>query len=205
MNLTITAIKAQVKNPDRVSVFVNEKYAFSLTHTQLLEQKIHSGLEIDEVRLEALKKASDFGKAYERILNYVMIRPRSRKEVEDYCWRKQIAAEDCQIIIEKLAARRYINDESFARSWIESRRLTKNFSVRKLRLELRQKGVSNEIIESALATSGYSEQSALKDLITKKRRLSRYQDNQKLLQYLVRQGFSYDDVKNELDLAEYTS
>ncbi|HSX27838.1 MAG TPA: RecX family transcriptional regulator [Candidatus Saccharimonadales bacterium] len=196
--MKITAIKAQVKNPERVSVYVDEKYAFSLTHTQLLDSKIHSGLEIDDAKLAELKKMSEFGKAYGRILNYVMIRPRSHKEVEDYCWRKKITPEDCRVIIEKLAKRGYINDASFARSWIESRRLTKASSQRKLRMELRHKGVSDDAIQEAFAHSEYDELAALQEVITKKRRLSRFQDDQKLLQYLIRQGFSYDAARQAL-------
>ena len=196
--MQITAIKAQVKNQERVSVYVDEKYAFSLTHNQLLEQKIHSGLEIDESRLAELKAASEFGKAFDRILNYLMIRPRSRKEVQDYCWRKKITPEDCAIIMEKLAARGYIDDAKFARAWVESRRLTKASSKRKLQLELRQKGVSDEYIAKAFEASEYDERTALEEMITKKRRLSRYQDDQKLLQYLIRQGFAYDLVKELL-------
>lgn len=196
--MKITAIKAQVKNQERVSVYVDEKYAFSLTHNQLLEQKIHTGLELDDARLSELKAASEFGKAFDRILNYLMIRPRSQKEVRDYCWRKQITPEDCQAIMDKLIARGYLDDAKFARAWVESRRLTKASSKRKLQLELRQKGVSDELIAQALESSEYDEQTALRDMITKKRRLSRYQDDQKLLQYLVRQGFAYDTVKELL-------
>jgi len=200
--MKITAIKAQVRNPDRVSVYVDEKYSFSLSHTQLLDERIHSGLEIDEARLATLKAASDFGKAYERVLNYLMVRPRSRKEIEDYCWRKKIGPEDCQTIITKLAKFGYINDAAFARSWVESRRLTKATSRRKLQLELRQKGVTDELVAEAFETSEYSETEALRQMITKKRRLSRYQDNQKLTEYLIRQGFSYGAVSAALAAGE---
>lgn len=75
--MKITAIKAQVKNPERVSIYVDEKYAFSLNHAQLLDLKIRIGLELDDAHLAELKKASELGKAYERALIFSMIRPRS--------------------------------------------------------------------------------------------------------------------------------
>src|SRR5690348_4752146 len=108
--MKITAIKAQVKNPDRVSVYVDEKYAFSLGYGQVLDFKIHAGLELDDARLSELKHASDLGKAYERALNYVMIRPRSLREMQDYCRRKKWAPGDCQIVIDKLVAKHYLDD-----------------------------------------------------------------------------------------------
>lgn len=195
--MKITAIKAQVKNPERVSIYVDEKYAFSLNHAQLLEQKLHSGLEVNDARLAELKKASDFGKAYERALNYVLIRPRSVRELQQYARRKLWAPEDAQVIIDKLLAKGYLNDASFAKAWVRNRQLGKAMSARKLKLELKQKGVADDNIAEALATEDYDEQAALKALIAKKRKLSRFAaDDQKLMQYLARQGFGYDDIKN---------
>lgn len=198
--MKITGIKAQVKNPERVSIYVDEKYAFSLNHNQLLEQKLRTGLEIDQARLDDLKHVSEQGKAYERALNYVMIRPRSVREVQQYARRKQWSAKDTSLIIDKLIARNYLNDTAFAKAWVESRKLTKNYSVRKLRLELKQKGVADDIVNEVLDNQGYDEQAALKALVAKKLKLSRYKnDPQKLMQYLARQGFGYDDIKSALE------
>ena len=193
--MKITAIKAQVKNAERVSIYIDGVYAFSLNHAQLLEQKLRSGLDIDEPRLAELKRVSETGKLYDRLLRYVLVRPRSKHEVELYCRRKQFDPDACAAIIEKLLARNYLNDTAFAKAWVESRRLTKAVSERRLRLELKQKGVADAIITEVSSQSEYSQKDALAVLITKKRRLLRYQDNQKLMQYLLQQGFTYDDVQ----------
>jgi regulatory protein len=193
-SLVITAIKAQVKNQNRVSVYVNGAYAFSLTPSQLLEQKIHGGLALTEARLAELKKASEFGKAFERTLNFVMIRTRSTREVRDYFWRKKIVPEDGEVILQKLTARGYVNDANFARAWVQQRQLTKARSRRQLTAELKQKGVNDATIAAALQTQDYDEHAALRELIAKKRKITRYQDPQKLKQYLARQGFGFDDI-----------
>jgi regulatory protein len=198
--MKITSVKAQTKNPERVSVYVDEKYAFSLNHAQLLDQRIHAGLELTEERLSELKHISEFGKAYERALMYAMLRPRSVREMQDYCRRKKWSPEDAKAIIDKLAARRYLDDSTFARSWVENRALNKSTSQRKLRLELKQKGVTDDIIAEVLAGSSYDEGKALRDIIAKKRKLSRFKDNdQKLMEYLARQGFGFDDIKGALN------
>ncbi len=196
--MTITAIKAQVKKSDRVSVFIDGIYSVSLTQSQLLDEKLFVGLEIDDTRLATLKKASDFGKLYERIMHFIMIRPRSRRELELYCQRKNYTAEDCAKIIEKLLRLGYVNDARFAKAWVESRRLTKPMSIRALRAELRQKGISDDDITAALDASDYNEAIMLRKLIGKKQRLTRYKDHQKLLQYLAHQGFSYDAIQSAL-------
>jgi regulatory protein len=197
--MKITAIKAQVKNPDRVSIYVDEKYAVSLSYSQVLDFKVRVGLELDEASLDELKKASDLGKAYERALQYVMLRPRSVKELRDYAWRKKWSPEDAETIVSKLVSRGYVNDESFARSWVESRALRGKTSVRKLRLELKQKGITDDIMASAIDGSSYNEQVVLREVIAKKRRLARFKDDAKLMQYLAGQGFSFDDIKSALE------
>lgn len=197
--MKVTALKAQVKNPERVSVFIDGAYSFSLNHAQLLEQKLRVGLELDALRLAELKQASDFGKAYERALNFVTIRPRSELELHQYGRRKQWAPETTQAVVAKLKTRRYVDDARFAHAWVEGRRLTKATSARKLQLELKQKGVADVIIREVLADSAHTDSDALQRLIAKKRKLSRYQnDPQKLMQYLARQGFGFDDIKAAL-------
>lgn len=198
--MKITSIKAQVKNPERVSVFVDGTFTFSLSYTQLLEAKIHTGIEIDQARLATLRHQSDFGKAFERALNYVLLRPRSTRELQDYARRKKWTPEDANAIIEKLQTMHYLDDRNFARAWVEQRKLGAKTSQRKLRLELKQKGVADTIIAEVLEQVGFRDDEALNHLIAKKRRLPRYaHDDQKLTQYLVRQGFSYDDVKIALN------
>ncbi|HET9412081.1 MAG TPA: RecX family transcriptional regulator [Candidatus Saccharimonadales bacterium] len=196
--MTITAIKAQVKNPDRVSVYIDQAYAFSLSYNQLLDQKIHAGLQIDQTRVDELKRVSDLGKMYERSLMFAMLRPRSQKELRDYFRRKKWDAADAEHILQKLVAKGYVNDVSFARSWVQNRAINKKMSKRKLVLELKQKGISEEVIRGALDGSDFNESTALSELITKKRKLAKYQDQQKLMQYLARQGFGFDDIKQAL-------
>lgn len=197
--MKITAIKAQVKNTERISIYVDEKYSFSLGYNQLLDQKLHVGLEVDEARIAELKHISDFGKAYERALNYVMIRPRSVREVQDYARRKKWTPEDTAAIIQKLQTRRYLDDANFARAWVENRALGGKTSKRKLQLELKTKGVADDIIKQAIHNAEFDDTNALKELIAKKRRLPKFAaDEQKLMQYLARQGFSFDDIKQAL-------
>lgn len=197
--MRITAIKAQVKNTERVSVYLDGKYSFSLTQSQLLEFKIHSGMELTEQQLEDLQKASDYGKLLGRSMEYVMIRPRSIREVRDYLWRKKADPEMADKIIEKLESRGYLGDAAFARSWVRARQLTKPVSKRRLTAELVQKGVAQEFIQQALGgEEAYDEAEALREIIAKKRKQARYQDEQKLMQYLARQGFGYDLIKSTL-------
>ena len=86
--LKITDIRQAVKNENRVNVFVNKKYSFSLDVAQLVDLKLKVGAEITEEDLVEYKKLSEFGKLYQRTLEWLLIKPRSIKETRDYLWRK---------------------------------------------------------------------------------------------------------------------
>src|SRR6185503_2221243 len=124
----------------------------------------------------------------------------SVREVRDYARRKKWAPEDTEAIIEKLISKKYLDDRVFACAWIENRALVKKTSKRKLQMELKQKGVTDDIITETLAESSFDEGDALRQLIEKKRKLARYaSDDQKLMRYLAGQGFSFDDIKAALE------
>ena len=60
--MTVTALKQQIKNSERVSVFVDGKYSFSLGYNDVIEHKIKLGLELNEPRIKELEKLSAEGK-----------------------------------------------------------------------------------------------------------------------------------------------
>jgi regulatory protein len=197
--VNITAIKQQVKQANRYSVFVDGKYSFSLSESALLDSKIHSGMGLDKTKLAELKSLSATDKAYSRALNYVTIRPRSEWELRTYFQRKTVDKDVAEEIIQKLRRTSLLNDLAFARSWVASRRLLKATSRRRLVQELHQKKIGDDIIEQVLAEDETDERATLRELVAKKRNLSKYKaDPTKLMQYLARQGFGYDDIKSVL-------
>ena len=91
----------------------------------------------------------------------------------------------------------YQNDTAFATWWVGQRRKQLK-SESYIRQELRSKGVNSEIIALALTSDEGTDDEAIKALIDKKRRQLKYQDNQVLLEYLVRKGYRYSLVKELL-------
>jgi regulatory protein len=137
------------------------------------------------------------------------MRPHSAKEIRDYLYRKTrdtrtktgdikkgVPPEVTTRVFERLAEKGYINDEKFARYWVENRSMTKGASRRKLVAELRTKGIEATVVERLWGDSERSDEDELQKVIAKKR--NRYPDDQKFMQYLARQGFSYDDIKQAL-------
>lgn len=194
--MKITDIKRQVKRADRYSIYVDGTYAFSFSENELLESRLRINQDCTTEELDELKNRAIIGKGYDRALSLIMRRPRSEWELRDYLKRKEHQPNTVEIILNKLSIRGYVDDNDFARRWVESRRLLKSTSKRRLILELRQKHVSDETIQSVLNEDVTDEKQVLRDLIDRKRKQTKYQDDQKLIQYLVRQGYNYGDIKD---------
>ena len=209
----ITSISAQVRNPDRVNVSVDGKFRFSLDIFQLTELGVKVGKEFSEEELTALEGESSYGKLYTKALEYSMLRPHSSREMRDYLWRKTretkyksrsgelktrpgVAQEIATRVYDRLVEKGYIDDEKFARWWVENRNLRKGTSRRKLQAELQAKGVASAVIAAMLEDSSRNDENELAKIIAKKR--VKYPDEQKLIAYLARQGFRYDDIKSAL-------
>ncbi len=208
--MKITSISVQQRDKNRVNVSVDGKYRFSLDLSQVVELAIKIGNEYTETELADLENESQFGKLYMRALEYSLMRPHSQHELGQYLYRKTrdtrtktgsikkgVSKVLTERVYDRIIEKGYVNDEAFARYWVENRQLRKGISKRKLQAELAAKGVNRSIVDSLLVETERSDEDEIKKIIEKK--ASRYDDEQKLIAYLARQGFSYDDIKQALD------
>ena len=195
--MKITSIKQQVKNPERASIFIDGKYSFSLSLSELVAEKLKISQELDEASQKRLKKLSEDGKLRARALEWVMNRPRSIREFRDYLFCKKADPDFINKTITEFTEKNYLNETTFT-EWLVDMRRRSGKSERAIRSELASKGVGRDIADEVLA-DGSSELNRLKNLVIKKQKQPRYgSDPHKLMQYLARQGFSYDDIKTAM-------
>lgn len=193
--MKITAIKQQLKRQDRYSIYVDEKYLFSFSQLELQNSGLRVGREVTEQELVELQSTAVIDKAYDRALNLISHRPRSEGEIRDYLRRKDLTDHDTTTVVNRLTERGYLDDADFTKRWVATRRLLKYTSKRRLVQELRQKRVSNDVIQQVLEADETDDLEVLRELVERKRKQTRYQDDLKLMQYLSRQGFSYSEIK----------
>lgn len=200
--MKITDIKQQVKRQDRYSVYVDEKYSFSLSENELMQQGLKIGQEFSKESFDEIKQTAVEDKAYMQAIDLIARRKRSKWEMEQYLKRKGYSNNTITKLLNMLSINKMLDDKDFARAWVENRRLLKHTSKRKLWQELKQKRVPDSIITEALENDETDEQQVLAKIVEKKRTQTRYQDKEKLMAYLLRQGFSYGDVKSALTVSE---
>lgn len=148
----------------------------------------------------------DFEKFYNKALRFLSFRPRSEKEVKDNLQRKKASFSIIETVLKKLKEKKFINDEGFAKWWVEQRTSFRPLGLRLIKIELRQKGISDEMIESGIMNqeSGAKNDLGLaRKLIEKKiaryKGLSKQELYQKLGGFLARRGFDWETIKQAID------
>lgn len=90
---TITDLRPATRGNNRVNVFLDNKFAFSLTIAQVADFKLKIGRQLEDEEITEIQSASDFGKLFQRSLEYALTRPHSEKEMRDYLKRKKMKRE----------------------------------------------------------------------------------------------------------------
>lgn len=160
-----------------------------------------------------------FEKFYNKALRFLSFRPRSEKEIRDYLIRHsgkpKVHPESdsgsstrmtvINRIIAKLKEQKFVNDEEFAKWWIEQRTNFKPRSLRLIKMELKQKGIDEELVQGSILRlrSGQSDLEMAKKLVQKRlqkyKNLPRQEIYQKLGRVLAQKGFSWDTIKESID------
>lgn len=196
----ITALVAQKRNKERVNVYIDGEFAFGLALIEAL--KLHKGQTLTDEEIDRLKALDEVEVAHERALNLLSYRPRSTDEVRRKLQESNKFSENAvDKALEKLERAGLLDDEAFARYWVENRERFSPRSARALRHELRQKGVSDRVVEDVV-TSLDEEDAAYRAAQAKLSRYANAEEDEfrkKLGGYLSRRGFSYGTVRDVLD------
>lgn len=190
----ITALQPQKRDPQRVNIHLDGEYAFSLARIVAAWLKV--GQELSEEKIASLQAEDARERAYQQALLFLSYRARSESEIRQNLRKHEIPEEIIEQTLERLRENQLANDEKFARAWVENRNTFRPRSRRALTVELRQKGLSDEAAQSALA--GLDEEAlAYEAGLKKARRLEVLEWNEfrkKLSEFLARRGFPYSVI-----------
>ena len=134
----------------------------------------------------------------EYALKLLSYRPRSVAEISDRLKGKKLSTKEINAIINKLKKLKLVDDDEFVKWWQSQRDSFRPKSYKILSLELRKKGVSNEVISSNLDTSHEAELGRVKLAFKKKFKTISFanpKEKQKAIRYLASRGFSWDIIK----------
>ncbi len=195
MEQKITAIKAQKKNPNRVNIYLDGEYAFSLA--RIVAAWLQIGQVIDGQKIEALKKQDGEEKAFQRALSMAGYRPRSEQEVRKKLEVHGYSVELIERVLTRLRQAEVLNDERFAREWVENRSVFRPRSRRMMAAELQYKGIPEEVIRKIVGEGEEDEKLAYDAARKRVHRLEnlRWEEfRKKMSDYLGRRGFTYGTI-----------
>lgn len=191
----VTALELQKRRKERVNVHLDGEFAFGLSLH--LAADLQRGQFLADAQIAALQALDQAEQAYRSALRYLAARPRSRAETERHLARKGFGPEVIPGVLERLAAQEYLDDEDFARFWVENRSRFRPRSGAALAGELRQKGVDRDTARAAAGAVDDEEAAwaAVAPKLPRWRMLPVSELDKKLGAYLARRGFDYDTIR----------
>ncbi|WP_027417887.1 RecX family transcriptional regulator [Aneurinibacillus terranovensis] len=200
----ITRLERQKKNKNRVNVYIDEVYAFSLHEDVLVKYRLLKGRQIDPDEMEEILKMEERNRAEQYALRYIGHRPRTVEEVKQHLLQKGFPAEAITEVIHGCIEHNYLDDERFASQWVEERLRLKPRGRHMLRHELRSKGIDAAVIEHAISgVHADTEYGAALSAARKKYSrvsFSAYADlRNKIGPFLQRKGFSLDVINRVIE------
>jgi regulatory protein len=148
---TITALRAQAKDPQRVNVFVDGEFAIGVSLNTISSEGLFVGLALSDEAYARLERTESRDKAFQAGLRLLEARPRSTSELRDRLRRKDFADQAIEAALARLTDLGMLDDAAFARLWVENRQASRPRGVGALRDELRRKGVDRALVEATLS------------------------------------------------------
>ncbi|MDP3994216.1 MAG: RecX family transcriptional regulator [bacterium] len=199
---TVTSIKPQ-KNGRRLNIYIDDEFSFGID----LENFVNVGLKVDQTlsenKVKEIIKKAEFQKTLDKLLRFATLRPRSEKEINNWLKKKKVHESLCDNLLKKLKLLKFLDDKKFAYWWVDQRINFRPKSKRVLSLELRNKGIDNEIVREVLEEANIDEEKIARELLEKKaykwHALPRHRAGQKMSEYLAGKGFGWDTINSVVD------
>ena len=195
----VTRIGAQVRTTDRLNIDLDGEFAFGLSTNVALEFRIAVGTVIDEELAAELWTAEEAAQAKATALNLLARRPRAEKELASGLRQRGYGPAAIQSAVDRMRELGYLDDTDFARRWIANRAGVSPRGGRLMEMELRQKGVAQDVARGAVDEADLDDLASARAVA--ETRMRRYADldeptrRRRLSAFLARRGFSSDVIR----------
>ena len=188
----ITAITPQVKDKTRCNIYIDGRFCCGLTLETVVKNRLKVGKIVAEQALAEMQLESEKNTALNKALGFLSATRKTEREVRSYLTKKGYLPEVGDYVVEKLREYGFINDEEYAEAYTES--AAKRKGNRRIRMELKGKGLSDEAIEGALTGLDPEQELETAKAILEKYMRGKNPDKeslQKAYRYLLGKGFDY--------------
>lgn len=195
----VTGIGAQARTPDRLNIELDGAFGFGLATNVALEHGVAVGTVIDDELAAALWVAEEAAQAKATALNLLARRPRAEKELATGLRQRGYGPAAIAAAVERMRELGYLDDADFARRWVANRAGVSPRGGRLMELELRQKGVAQDVARDAVDEADLDDLASARAVA--ETRMRRYADldpptrRRRLAAFLARRGFGPDVIR----------
>lgn len=199
--MKITAIKKSKKG--NILIYADGVYLASVFPEVFFKHNLKIGDYIDSDILKNLTEEVNINKAKEKALKILSLRAHSKKELKNKITRT-IGSEYAQKVTEKMESLGLINDKEFAISYAKELIFRKFHSTARVRFELAEKGISDDIINSVIDEINPNEEENLKNILerryfSKGKSLNDEKEFRRAVSYCQRLGYQWSQIKRVVD------
>lgn len=200
----ISKITRQKNNPERYNIFIDDKYEFAVDENTLIKFGLTKGTVLEQHEIDEITYQDEIAKAFNKALGYLSFQMRSEYEVK----KKLLDAGHGEAVvmeaIHKLEKLGFLNDESYSKALLETKKRTMKKGPRAIRQDMQKKGIDKSLQDKVLNSYSHEEQVALAlDLAQKEvrggSRKTPVQLKQKIQDQLMRKGYSFSVVSEVLE------
>ncbi len=201
----VTAIQAQKHTHNRVNIFIDDQFAFAIFRELLADYAIYKGKRLSIEAQQTILDADALMRAKKLVLDTLSRQTRTTQQIRQKLKEKGFQESIITQVIQRFEELHYLDDQQYARSFIEHRLNNKGYGPRRIREELRRKGIQGPWVQQLLDEFQDSDaplQAALTQAQKKWRQLQRETDQRKRLKklndFLLRRGFDFETVRSVL-------
>lgn len=205
MNI-ITKLEIGKRNKERINVYIDDEFAFSLSAEIVYKENLAPKQVIDIENLTRLSREDEFMKCKNSALKIVERSYKTEKEIFNKLIAKEYSKESINRVIEFLIEYNLINDRNYVKMYVKDK--LKSQGKNKIKYNLKRKGISDELINEELSKIDYDDSKDGAIILAQKkynelqrRESDKYKLSQKLYRFLISKGYNYDlasDVMKEV-------
>lgn len=180
-------------------IYIDGAYTLTLYDDFWHDAGFSQGQEISEEQLAALTQEASFRSCYEKALRLLAVRQYAEKEL--FLRLSQGFPKDsCEKAIEKVRHFGYLDDEAFARDFANHLFKNKKYDIKRIRTELKLKGINDEIVSKTLKTLDNEPVKRIIVMLSSKYEngFPSVKEERRFVNKLLRMGYSLSDIKAAL-------
>lgn len=182
----------------KYKVILDNKKEIILYESVILDTKLLYKKEITSEEYNTLISLNNYQDIYNKVIKYIGIRLRSKKEIIDYLKKMDLSIEVVEDIVNKLITNKYIDDERFSKAYIKDKYNFSNNGPYKIINELVKLGIDKELAYTYTFDIINNEEEKINKLIDKYIKLDKkhqwYYLRNKIYNNLINLGYSKEIV-----------